>query len=541
MLNFASRKRVCTTDIRTESALQDLIELHIIKGLVTQRGTPIYRDTGTAHEYLTHNGLNNNVMRCRHRCGASGVMETIEEQNNFFLHLTKFHTESCPNEFKSVQEGNNADSAAILRRKIIQNYGRYEGSLKQICEKNQHDLALKGYWDVAAGINATGLKSAGSRHRKQQMPKASDKAYELQIPEELSYIRYEEPSSNTICYILSNNRTSLDISPESINKVKFLQLFKSWESDGKIKTVMIFCSEATFKEMWNKAIYMLSDGTFSIVPRQFMQLYTVQYLLEDDGKLLPCLWILTTNKDEETYDVVVNWMVEKARELKLGDMPCKSISVDYEQAWINSWKRAFPSAKVEGCYFHLCQAILRYMIKECGLRSSYFNGCMQFKTYMRMLLSVPFLPPQDMLEGFEMVKKLIEDDARTNGHYYDKVCFGIQGTMICVHKRSMRTNNLIEGFHGGLQSALEHQPDFYRFVKYMQPQEVVGVRLNSYRTTTLHGESAARNISNGQKCKDEAINNITKRYEDKSITIQQFLQGIANERKQYIKCQVSDK
>ena len=72
--------------------------------------------------------------------------------------------------------------------------------------------------------------------------------------------------------------------------------------------------------------------------------------------VFPCVYMLLTSKDTDIY-------LEGFTFLKfLHDFAPQTIMVDFEMALRNSLSQVFPSAVVDGCYFHFCQAVLRLLV-----------------------------------------------------------------------------------------------------------------------------------------------------------------------------------
>ena len=118
------------------------------------------------------------------------------------------------------------------------------------------------------------------------------------------------------------------------------------------------------------------DGTFSVSPPQFTQLYTV-HGLKDDHQVV-CCYALLPNKRGETY---VEFLRQVNR-LSNGATP-ETIMIDFEQACITAIPRVFPHASVYGCHFHLCKSIYRHIQSE-GLQERYIEN-EEFRTNMRYL------------------------------------------------------------------------------------------------------------------------------------------------------------
>lgn len=66
------------------------------------------------------------------------------------------------------------------------------------------------------------------------------------------------------------------------------------------------------------------------------------------------------------------------------------INVDFELAAINAIKEVFPNAKIQGCFFHLAQSIVRNLGTN-GLKVRYETD-MKFAKEIRQMLGIAFLP-----------------------------------------------------------------------------------------------------------------------------------------------------
>ena len=71
--------------------------------------------------------------------------------------------------------------------------------------------------------------------------------------------------------------------------------------------------------------HWLADGTFKTAPSVFLQIFTVHALIEEN--IIPCIYVLLTNKCEESYKVVFNKL--KSLEPLLDPI---SVLIDFEIA-----------------------------------------------------------------------------------------------------------------------------------------------------------------------------------------------------------------
>ncbi|KRZ05321.1 PiggyBac transposable element-derived protein 3 [Trichinella zimbabwensis] len=146
------------------------------------------------------------------------------------------------------------------------------------------------------------------------------------------------------------------------------------------------------------------DGTFKIVPQWYQQLFTIHAFVA--GKLVPAVYCLCTGKDIGTYGYIFQALIDKAAVLEV-DLNPDTIICDFETALIPAIRGYFPNTRVQGCYFHFCQAVHR-KVGELGLKTRYRQH-EETKRKIRMLLATAFLPvphkEEDVNEGSEGRKK----------------------------------------------------------------------------------------------------------------------------------------
>ena len=133
--------------------------------------------------------------------------------------------------------------------------------------------------------------------------------------------------------------------------------------------------------------HWFADGTFSISPPLFTQLYTIhaEYL----NQVHPALYALLPSKSSTTYDR----LLREVQNLTPAANP-KSILTDFELAAINSFRRNFAGAEIKGCFFHLFQSVWR-RIQSLGLQQEYSQNS-NFALSARMI----FVPVQQMDDYF---------------------------------------------------------------------------------------------------------------------------------------------
>ena len=134
------------------------------------------------------------------------------------------------------------------------------------------------------------------------------------------------------------------------------------------------------------------DGTFTVAPPQFAQMYTI-HGLSGDHHIIGC-YALLPNKTRETYVE----LLQQVKHLTNGCEP-QSIMIDYEQACISAIPDVYPNTSVFGCLFHLSQSIFRN-VQQQGLQQQYYTDQV-FRNNVRMIAALAFVPMADILQSFD--------------------------------------------------------------------------------------------------------------------------------------------
>lgn len=145
----------------------------------------------------------------------------------------------------------------------------------------------------------------------------------------------------------------------------------------------------------------LASALYSqVCPRIFTQLFTIHGTFR--GAAFPFVYALLPNKTQESYTTIMDVVVTKCRELRLNPNPDTVIS-DFEQGIINAVSAVFPAADLRLCLFHLGQSVYRHVQSE-GLQQAYSDPQhREVKIGVHMLISVAFVPNDDVVAVFEQV------------------------------------------------------------------------------------------------------------------------------------------
>lgn len=100
---------------------------------------------------------------------------------------------------------------------------------------------------------------------------------------------------------------------------------------------------------------------------------------------MPLVFVLCTDKKTATYREIFKQLVAKKPTLKP-----PQINLDFELATIKAAKDVFPQTKLQGCLFHLAQAVVRNLGQH-ELKGRYENE-IKFSSEIRQLIALAYLP-----------------------------------------------------------------------------------------------------------------------------------------------------
>lgn len=204
-----------------------------------------------------------------------------------------------------------------------------------------------------------------------------------------------------------------------------------------------------------------ADGTFKCVPTLFCQLYTIHGFHEN--KTIPLVFFLLPNKQKKIYNSALSVLKNMMK-----DFQPEEINIDFESAFMKSFKKLFPLTRMKGCHFHFGQCIFRH-IQECGFQTVYGTD-LAFSSAIKMIISLAFVPAVDVVYAYEKLIKLdyyVKNEAvlseflnyfeatwigeKKRNHTRGQPLFEIKlwNSYDYVLNDLPRTNNAVEGWHNG--------------------------------------------------------------------------------------------
>ena len=136
------------------------------------------------------------------------------------------------------------------------------------------------------------------------------------------------------------------------------------------------------------------DGTFDTLPSQFLQLYIIHGI--KNGTNVIGFYALVTNKRQVTYEQMF-----QHGKCFTGIATPTSINIDFQMAAINGCRSQFPLSLLSCCFFHLCQNVFKKV--QANNPSNLYNNDVVFRTNIRMISALAFVPVYDMVRVFTLL------------------------------------------------------------------------------------------------------------------------------------------
>ncbi len=153
----------------------------------------------------------------------------------------------------------------------------------------------------------------------------------------------------------------VDIQPSS-SSISLEQVSESSVSEDFLATLWIFGLDDQINHLLRQTHWYM-DATFFVCPTTHAQFFTVNSFYGD--KLIPAVYVLMSHKYERLYDEIFIWLksyaVKKSIKIEVTHVMC-----DFEDGLRNSVSRQFNGVIVNGCWYHYCAAVFRW-IKSNGM------------------------------------------------------------------------------------------------------------------------------------------------------------------------------
>ena len=284
----------------------------------------------------------------------------------------------------------------------------------------------------------------------------------------------------------------------------------------------MFTTEQNLNTLSAAEMFAHCDGTFSICPCLFYQLFTIHCFKH--GKLFPMVYFLLPNKRRVTYNNAFLLLKEVSQNYGFTLMPTY-VKPDYELALVQSLQISFPNCTFKGCYYHFAQAIW-CKVQNLGLASAYRDTQSDTNKFFRKVISLPFVPVSFVRMAWGGLKL----QSMPSGQAYDDFVVYFEGiwlngnfslTQWNVHLiDSPRTNNNLEGWHSRVKTlAGKAHLNVFELVELFKTEQ------SNMEASILQLASGGTLRSKGvsRKRKEERIRKIQEKFDEGDYTIMEYL------------------
>ena len=290
-----------------------------------------------------------------------------------------------------------------------------------------------------------------------------------------------------------DNLTDFPINMDYMHAQGFVRFDTVTENKQKggdiVKQRSIFCATDQELEWLRKSKRIKIDGTFKIVKGPFYQLVSIHSLINAGhrSESVPVGYIIMSGKSQADYTGVFKEL-KAFMEADGSTWKLKRAMVDYEIALRNALKEVFPAIKLQGCWFHYCQAIYR-RVKKLNLENIYIHQAHGGK-YIKRIMALALMRDDMIPPLFEYMKKCLEEDkadmSPTVRTAFDKLFEYVEKQWInnskiptsewSVYLTNVRTNNEVENWNGKIwRIACQHPLHLYDLMRVLKNQSEITV------------------------------------------------------------------
>ena len=228
-----------------------------------------------------------------------------------------------------------------------------------------------------------------------------------------------------------------------------------------------------------------ADGTFCTRPLIFAQIYIVFGF--NNGYMIPCIYCLTTKRDETLYNKVFNHLKILCANMDLSLSP-QRFTTDFELAAINSCTSTFPNVKMSACFFHYSQSIWR-KIQDLGLSRLVSSSAREIDNeenkkadhWIQGAIGLALIPPTLVERTWvSLMDEYTPDGYDTASQFNDYMVstyvengsarFGVDlwNVYDAIENHYPRTNNHVEGYNRRMKAEFPKHPHIYQFIDILR-------------------------------------------------------------------------
>lgn len=297
------------------------------------------------------------------------------------------------------------------------------------------------------------------------------------------------PTDHAMKEMVRRQRPPMFKEPRSVDEIIIPDVFKTSCNQkfiyeiplGSLK-IIIFTTISNLRRL-AESTFWIADGTFSVVPKLFRQLYTIHGNYGSSENIYPFVYALLPNKLSKTYDALYNFIINLAQQHSIHLKPPVLIT-DFEKGAIKSFKKFFPNSSNHCCYFHLAKRLEdHFRSKKCANK---YHG------YIKLIKATSFLPAEDIRYFFNELTFPSEISSFMN--YFIKNFVGkevnkkfrdplfppsLWSNYLAIKNNFKTTSNHVEGWHHRVSVILHRsfKSRFFDFVDFVKKEnEIVDVK-----------------------------------------------------------------
>ena len=190
------------------------------------------------------------------------------------------------------------------------------------------------------------LKSACSRAQVLNLPPPAD-AIDIAFPPEYANIQIGN-EADVVPFLMFNYS------------------YTSVVGGQRDSTILAFGTDELLTELCNaRTVYM--DGTFSICPPQFYQVFSIHFFPYNSRRQMPAIYCLLRGKTENIYTRFFGHIIAKALAMGLTIRWEKSMA-NFESGLWPALHATFPLLLRKGCLFHFMNAVFKWIKQHILVR-----------------------------------------------------------------------------------------------------------------------------------------------------------------------------
>jgi hypothetical protein len=200
------------------------------------------------------------------------------------------------------------------------------------------------------------------------------------------------------------------------------------------------------------------------------------------------LYVLMSEKTRNAYRFLFREIKDRAADLNIILDPLV-ITSDFESGLLPAIADVFPQARVQGCFFHFCQAVYRF-VQHHGLAVAYQHHDPTRDT-VRQLMGLAFLPADLVPQIFQQLREIASPLLAELFEYFSAQWL-TKIPLWNVYGVRRRTNNNLEGWHLRFNRIVgHHHPNIWTLLNALKSEQQVS------ETTILQveaGQSVGKTI-----------------------------------------------